>query len=72
MDDLDHTQRLVLGLLLRRHPAMVTLGWLQEMLPEFAGVEEAVTHLERDGVATRLGELVGASRAAVRTGQLSA
>src|SRR5919199_6449661 len=34
MDDLDHTQRLVLRLLLRRHPAMVTLGWLQEMLPD--------------------------------------
>jgi hypothetical protein len=57
MIDLDFSQRLVLGTLLRAHPRMLGLDDLHAELDDVAGVVEAVR---------RLGDRVGASRAAVR------
>jgi hypothetical protein len=66
MIDLDFSQRLVLGTLLRAHPRMLGLDDLHAELDDVAGVDEAVRRLADDGLASRLGDRVGASRAAVR------
>lgn len=65
----DRDQRATLGLLLERHPRMLSVAELQDRLPDVA-VPAAIGALHEDGLATRLGDLVGASRAAVRTDQL--
>jgi hypothetical protein len=67
----DNAQRAILDLLLDRHPVMLTVGELRTALPGVgAGVEEALVHLQADGLANRLGIKVGASRAAVRAAEL--
>ena len=58
-------------MLLEKHPAMVTVDELDALMPDVPRIGEAVEHLVRAGVATRVGDLVGASRAAVRTDQLA-
>jgi hypothetical protein len=68
--DTDRDQRVVLGLLLERHPAMQTLEDLRAELPNVA-VDHALEQLRQDGLVNSLGEIAGASRAAVRADQLS-
>jgi hypothetical protein len=53
-----------------RHPAMQTLEDLRAELPDVA-VDHALEQLRQDGLVNSLGEIVGASRAAVRAEQLS-
>jgi hypothetical protein len=60
------TQRTVLGLLLERHPELMTLGEIQAALPDLDDVVEAVVRLVSDGLATRLGDNIGASWTVVR------
>jgi hypothetical protein len=69
--DHDLSQRAVLGLLLEKHPAMVSVEELRRHMANVPRVDEALEHLLRDGVATKLGDLVGASRVAIRTDQLA-
>jgi hypothetical protein len=66
----DADQRATLGLLLERHPAMVDVD---ELCAELAGVavDEALQALVDDGLVNRLGDRLGASRAAVRADQLA-
>jgi hypothetical protein len=66
----DESQRVVLGLLLENHPAMLSLEDLRGRLADVDDVEFAVSRLADDGLASRVGHLVGASRAAVRADQL--
>jgi hypothetical protein len=63
-------QRAVYGLLLERHPRMLTIAKLRDELTG-VDVDEALRVLVEDGLATRLGDLIGASRAAVRADQLA-
>jgi hypothetical protein len=49
---------------------MLTIEEAQRRLSDVPRVDEAVEHLVRDGIANRVGELIGASRAPVRTDQL--
>jgi hypothetical protein len=69
--DPDFSQRAVLAMLLEKHPAMVSIDELRRLMVDVPRLDEALEHLVRDGVLTRLGDLVGASRAAVRTDQLA-
>jgi hypothetical protein len=71
MDDPDSAQRALLGLLLAAHPAMLSLDEVRRRLSDVVDVDDALEHPSRDGVINRLGDLVGASRAAVRTDQLA-
>jgi hypothetical protein len=71
MADHDLAQRLVLGALLEAHPRMLGVDELTAQLRNVARVPEALRVLVDDGLATRLGDRVGVSRAAVRFDALS-
>lgn len=64
--DYDLAQRSVLCALLEAHPRLLDVGELDDQLPEIPRVREALSVLVDDGLATRLGDRVGVSRAAVR------
>jgi hypothetical protein len=66
MTDPYSAQRAVLDVLLKAHPRLLALDQLASDLPDVPRAREAVRVLIDDGLATRLGDLVGASRAAVR------
>ena len=66
MTDYDLAQRAVLGALLAAHPRMVGADELADRLAGVPRVREALRVLVDDGLATRLGDRVGVSRAAVR------
>ena len=63
----DHAaaQRMVLGALLEVHPRLLELAELETRLADVPR-REALRVLVHDGLATRLGDRAGASRAAVR------
>jgi hypothetical protein len=71
MTDHDHAQRVVLGTLLEAHPRMLDADELVAQLSDVLRAREALRVLVDDGLATRLGGLVGVSRAAVRFDALS-
>lgn len=62
----DLSQRAVLGALLAAHPRMLGIDELEAQLTDLPRVREATRVLVDDGLATRLGDRVGCSRAAVR------
>jgi hypothetical protein len=64
--DYDSAQRAVLGALLAAHPRMLDADELADGLVGVPRVREALRVLVDDGLATRLGDRVGLSRAAVR------
>ena len=66
MTDPDATQRLVLRTLLDAHPRLIGIDDLTVRLADSPRVREALAVLIDDGLATRLGDRVGVSRAAVR------
>ena len=66
MTDPSSTQRIVLGALLEAHPRLLGVDELTARLAEVPRVREALKVLVDDGLATRLGDRVGVSRAAVR------
>jgi hypothetical protein len=66
MADPDAAQRLVLSALLDAHPRLIGIDELAERLADVSRVREALSVLVDDGLATRLGDRVGVSRAAVR------
>jgi len=66
MNDSDANQRTVLRALLDAHPRLLGLDDLGVAIPDPAAVEFAVTQLASDGLATKLGKRVGATRAAAR------
>jgi hypothetical protein len=66
MFDHDAAQRILLGTLLEAHPRLLGLEELEAQLPDVPRVREALRVLVEDGLATRLGDRVGVSRAAVR------
>jgi hypothetical protein len=66
MTDYDSAQRAVLGALLDAHPRLLGTDELEDGLPDVPRTREALRVLVGDGLATRLGDRVGASRAAVR------
>ena len=71
MNDSEVNQRTVLRTLLDAHPRMLGLDDLGVAIPDPAAVEFAVTQLASDGLATKLGKRVGATRPAVRFRALS-
>jgi hypothetical protein len=66
MSRFDSTQRAVLGVLLEAHPRLLGVDDLEAQLADMPRVHEALRVLADDGLATRLGDRVGVSRAAVR------
>ena len=66
MTDHDAGQRAVLAALLQAHPRMLGVDELVAQLREIPRAREALRVLVDDGLATRLGDRVGCSRAAVR------
>jgi hypothetical protein len=66
MLDHDAAQRTVLGTLLEAHPRLLGVDELEAQLADLPRVREALRVLVDDGLATRLGDRVGVSRAAVR------
>jgi hypothetical protein len=66
MTDYDLAQRAVLRTLLEAHPRLLDVGELDDGLADVPRVHEALGVLVGDGLATQLGDRVGASRAAVR------
>jgi hypothetical protein len=66
MPDYDSAQRAVLRALLSAHPRMLDKDELTARLSDVPRVREALRVLVDDGLATRLGDRVGVSRAAVR------
>ncbi len=66
MSDPDAAQRLVLSALLDVHPRLMGIDELTASLADVPRVPEALRVLVDDGLATRLGDHVGVSRAAVR------
>jgi hypothetical protein len=66
MSDHDSPQRVVLKTLLEAHPRLLETNELAAQLPDVPRVNQVVRVLVNDGLATRIGDLVGASRAAVR------
>ena len=66
MADHDSSQRAVLGALLAAHPRMLGIDDPAAQLADLPRVREATRVLVDDGLATRLGDRVGCSRAAVR------
>lgn len=70
MPGYDHAQRALLGLLLEAHPRMLTIHEVQQRLSDVAGLDGAAKILVGDGLARRVGDLLGATRAAVRAHQL--
>ena len=71
MTDHDHAQRTVLRTLLESHPSMFGVDELTDQLSDVPRAREALRVLVDDGLATRLGDRVGLSRAAVRFAALS-
>ena len=70
MIEADADQRALLEVLLDAHPAMLTFADIHRRMPDGAEADHALHQLMEDGLATRLGELVGVSRTAVRATQL--
>jgi hypothetical protein len=68
--DLDAAQRTVLGFLLESHPRMLGMDDLRGHLPDIDGIDFAVARLADDGLASRVGDRVGVTRAAVRYAEL--
>src|SRR4051794_37411170 len=68
--DADVMERAVWGALLEAHPGPLTQAELARMFGDRVAVQDAVAALVRDGLANQAGELVFASRAAVRADQL--
>jgi hypothetical protein len=66
MTDYDLAQRAVLAALLEAHPRLLDLDELDTKAAGVPRPREALRVLVGDGLATRLGDRVGASRAAVR------
>jgi hypothetical protein len=66
MTDPDAAQRLVLRTLLDAHPRLIGVDELTARLAHVPRVREALRVLVDDGLANRLGDRVGVSRAAVR------
>ena len=66
MTEADYAQRAVLGALLDAHPRLLGIDELTDQLAEVPRVREALKVLTGDGLATRLGDRVGVTRAAVR------
>jgi hypothetical protein len=66
MTDYNSAQRAVLGALLEAHPRLLGLDELEAQLAQVPRAREALRVLVDDGLATRLGDRVGVSRAAVR------
>jgi hypothetical protein len=66
MSDPNFSQRIVLRTLLAAHPRMLGLDELVAQLADVPRVREALRVLTDDGLAMRLGDRVGVSRAAVR------
>jgi hypothetical protein len=66
MTDPASAQRAVLATLLKAHPRLIGVDELAAQLAEVPRVREALRVLVDDGLATRLGDRVGVSRAAVR------
>ena len=66
MADHNTAQRAVLGALLAAHPRMLGIDELATQLADVPRAREALRVLVDDGLATRLGDRVGCSRAAVR------
>jgi hypothetical protein len=66
MTDHDFSQRLVLRALIDAHPRLVGTDELALELADAPRVREALKMLVDDGLATRLGDRIGVSRAAVR------
>jgi hypothetical protein len=62
----DTAQRMVLRALVDAHPRMFGVDELAAQLANVPRVREALNVLIEDGLATRLGDRVGVSRAAVR------
>jgi hypothetical protein len=71
MTDHDFAQRTLLALLLAEHPSMLTVEDIERRLGDVPRLREALDVLVRDGLASRLGDLIGVSRAAVRARQLT-
>ena len=71
MTDHNVAQRTVLRVLLEAHPRMLGLEELVALLDDIPRSREALRVLVDDGLATRLGDCVGLSRAAVRFDALS-
>lgn len=71
MSDHDFAQRAVLDALLQAHPRMLSVDDLIAQLEDVPRAREAIRVLIEDGLATRLGEIVGVSRAVVRFAALS-
>jgi hypothetical protein len=67
----DLAQRTVLRTLLMAHPRMLGVDELVDQLSDVPRAREALRVLVDDGLATRLGDRVGVSRAAVRFDALS-
>jgi hypothetical protein len=66
MTDHNDAQRAVLAALLKVHPRLLGVDELLERVPHVTRAREALRVLVDDGLATRLGDRVGLSRAAVR------
>jgi hypothetical protein len=66
VSDYDFAQRAVLGALLDAHSRLLGLDELDDHLASVPRVREALQVLVGDGLATKLGDRVGATRAAVR------
>jgi hypothetical protein len=66
--DEDRTQRRVLAALIKADPSLTELRDLEQRFP---GAEQAVTRLVGAGLATRLGDGIGATPAAVRYAELT-
>ena len=67
-DDEDRLQRRILAALVKADPSLVNLDELDRQFP---GAERAVTHLVGAGLASRLGDGIGATPAAVRYAALT-
>lgn len=66
----EDAQRIVFGALLESHPGPLSRGELATRLADPIAATDAVDALARDGVANLAGDMVFASRAAVRADQL--
>jgi hypothetical protein len=66
MTDYDRAQRAVLGALLDAHPRLLDIDELDARLTDVTRPRDALRVLVGDGLATQLGDRIGASRAAVR------
>jgi hypothetical protein len=66
MGDPESSQRAVLDALLEAHPRTLGVDEPEAELADIARVTEALDRRGEDGLVNRLGDRVGASRAAVR------